>query len=152
MTRTDSSPSPLVAVLEDRGVQKSAFLDLQNIAKASVVTAGDQMERAIQLLRKHDLGNVFGLRFLLARLARAGVGLRAERPRARHVLDNAFIRRVLKVGETHVLREIKHDARIPIEHAHQLVGVVDEGPAYEAAGVENVYCLPEGRIYGAREL
>ena len=70
----DSSPSPLVAVLEDRGVQKSAFLDLQNIAKASVVTAGDQMERAIQLLRKHDLGNVFGLRFLLARLARLQAG------------------------------------------------------------------------------
>ena len=72
--------------------------------------------------------------------------------RARHTLDNEFIRRLLKFAQTHILREIKHEARIPIKEAHQLVGVVDEGPAYEAAGVENVYCLPEGRIYGAREL
>ena len=147
LTQPSRAHSPLVAVLEDRGVQKRAFIDLQNAAVKKVVTAPDDMASMEELLRKHALGNVFGLRWILAHLGRAGVVLgKREAPRA---LDNEFIRRVLKYAQTHVLREFKHDARIPIERAHQLVGIVDEGPAYVEAGYENVYCLKEGGIYGA---
>ena len=65
---------PLIAVLEDRGVHKEAFLDLQNAAKSAVATATDSMEKTVELLRKHDLGNVFGLRGILQHLADAGAG------------------------------------------------------------------------------
>ena len=68
--------SPLIAVLEDRGVHKEAFLDLQNAAKSAVATATDSMEKTVELLRKHDLGNVFGLRGILQHLADAGMGMR----------------------------------------------------------------------------
>ncbi|KAI0707368.1 RdRP-domain-containing protein [Earliella scabrosa] len=137
---------PLIAVLEDRGVHKEAFLDLQNAAKSAVATATDSMEKTVELLRKHDLGNVFGLRGILQHLADAGMGMRRNE-RARHTLDNEFIRRLLKFAQTHILREIKHEARIPIKEAHQLVGVVDEGPRWEEEGVQNVFCLKEGEIF-----
>ena len=113
-----------------------------------VITATDHMKDIVELLRKHGLGNVFGLRWTLARLEEAGVGLRREMSQAKFPMDNDFIKRLFKYAQTHILHEIKHDARIKIEKAHQLVGVVDEGPAYVAAGYDDVYCLPEGHIYG----
>lgn len=153
-------------MLEDRGVEIDAFMKLQNDAKEVVATASDSIEDTVELLRKHDLGNVFGIRHLLQHLANAGMGMKkmkkeAVPPKPRPdngdagmempsvtELDNEFIRRLIRFAQTHLLREIKHDARIPIKDAHQLVGVVDEGPRWEADGVENVFCLNEWEIFG----
>ena len=62
---------------------------------------------------------------------------------------NAFIDRLIDSGRTHILREIKYDARIKMENGYQLVGVVDEGRQWIQDGVENVFCLEEGQIFGA---
>lgn len=142
--------SPLIAVLEDRGIHQEAFLELQRIAKATVITAGDTIEKTIGLLRNHDLGTVYGLQWILKRLKDVGVGMGKESPRATYKMDNQFIRRLVDFAQTHVLAEIKHDARIPIQNAYQLVGCADEGPAYIADGddPEDVYCLKEGEIFG----
>ncbi|KAI0367741.1 RdRP-domain-containing protein [Pilatotrama ljubarskyi] len=137
---------PLIMVLEDLGVRKEAFIDLQDHAKAAVVTASDSLAASVALLRKHDLGHSFGLRWILQHLQNAGMCMKRENSTP-HVLDNEFILRLIKFAQSHILREIKHDARIPIPEAHQLLGVADEGPAYVARGLENVYCLNEGEIF-----
>ncbi|KAI0635910.1 RdRP-domain-containing protein [Trametes polyzona] len=156
---------PLIMVLEDLGVSKESFLALQERAKAAVVTASDTMDGTIELLRKHDLGNSFGLRWILQHLQRAGMCMRRERTTP-DVMDNEFILRLVRYAQSHILREIKHDGRIPIAQANQLVGVADEGPAYlqrKAEGKEKlcpanarwweedrdkeVFCLKEGEIF-----
>lgn len=138
-------------VLEDLGVRKEAMLELQNLAKAVVVTASDSMAETINLLRKHDLGHSFGLRHILEHLHRAGMCMRREAS-SPDVMDNEFILQLVKYAQHHILHEIKHDARIPIPNAHQLVGVADEGPAYmlrEEYKDKEVFCLGMGEIFGA---
>ena len=137
---------PLVALLEDLGVHKDVFLSLQEDAKRDTVTASDRIVDTVELLRKHDLGGVFGLRSTLQYLDIVGMGARKDEGKT-HLLNNDFIKRVVKAAQTYILREFKHEARIPIPDANQLVGVVDEGPAWE--GVKNVFCLEEGQIFGA---
>ncbi|OSD06554.1 RdRP-domain-containing protein [Trametes coccinea BRFM310] len=138
---------PLIMVLEDLGVRKEAFLTLQERAKAAVVTASDTMATTIELLRKHNLGNTFGLRWILQHLQKAGMGM--PREGEQRVMDNPFILRLVKYAQSHILREIKHKAAIPIPKAHQLVGVADEGPEYvEMRKMENVFCLKENEIFG----
>ncbi|TFK84610.1 RdRP-domain-containing protein [Polyporus arcularius HHB13444] len=137
---------PLVAVLEDLGIHKSAFVKLQDDQKRETITASDTMAGMVKLLRDHDLGNVFGLRYTLQYLEKAGMGTRKESGKA-HTMDNAFIHRLVKAGQTHIMREFKHEARIPIKDAQQLVGVVDEGTAWLEAGVKDVFRLKEGQIF-----
>ncbi|KAI8980167.1 RdRP-domain-containing protein [Trametes punicea] len=136
---------PLVMVLEDLGVRKEAFLTLQDRAKAAVVTASDTMATTIELLRKHDLGHSFGLRWILQHLQKAGMGM--PREGQQRVMDNEFVLRLIKYAQSHILREIKHEARVPIPNAHQLVGVADEGPEYVKRGLDNVFHLKEGEIF-----
>ncbi|KAH9945450.1 RdRP-domain-containing protein [Epithele typhae] len=139
---------PLVAVLEDLGVEQQAFLDIQNHAKADVVGAHDTLFNvAKKLIQKYGLGDAFGLRWTLEHLARSGVVMWANDSAGQFLLDNDFIRGIVKYAQTYALREFKYETRIPLEKAYQLVGVVDEGPAWVAAGCENVYCLPEGEIF-----
>ena len=68
-------------------------------------------------------------------------------------MDNEFIARLIKYAQTHILSEIKHDVRIPIEKAYQLVGCADKGPACIAEGHDlvKVICLKEGEIFGMSE-
>ncbi|KAI0775229.1 RdRP-domain-containing protein [Trametes elegans] len=136
---------PLIMVLEDLGVRREAFLNLQDKAKVAVVTASDSMEETILLLRKHDLGKSFGLRWILQHLQRAGMHMAHEHENP--VMDNEFILRLVRYAQSHILREIKHEGRIAIPEAYQLVGVADEGPAYEKAGFENVFSLKQGQIF-----
>ena len=128
-------------------------MDLQQMAKEKVVSAPDTIEKTIALLRDHDLGNVYGLRLILERLKKAGIGMGKEKPPPRHYMDNEFIARLIKYAQTHILSEIKHDARIPIDKAYQLLGCADEGPAYIAEGhdPDKVICLKEGEIFGVCE-
>ncbi|KAI0359884.1 hypothetical protein OH77DRAFT_1419222 [Trametes cingulata] len=133
-------------VLEDLGVRKEAFLALQDRAKAAVVTASDSIAASIALLKKHHLGQGFGLHYVLQHLQKTGMCMRRENS-SPYVLDNEFVLRLVRFAQSHILREIKHDARIPIPEAHQLLGVADEGPAYVERGLENVFCLKEGEIF-----
>ncbi|KAI0671718.1 RdRP-domain-containing protein [Trametes maxima] len=138
---------PLIMVLEDLGVRKEAFLQLQDRAKADVVTANDSITKTCALLKKHSLGNGYGLRRILQHLEEAGMQMPREKSKERTAIDNDFVLRLIKYAQSHILREIKHEARIPIPDAHQLVGVVDEGPAYVNRGYKDVFCLKEGQIF-----
>lgn len=134
-------------VLEDRGVTKKAFLTLQKKAIADIHLSSDKILDARQFLRQQQLGGAYRVAFILQCLNALGMGM-PEEETTKYRLNNPFFERALQFAKNHVLRDIKHGARIPIPDGHHLVGVADEGPAYKAAGHENVYCLPESHIYG----
>ncbi len=133
-------------ILEDRGVEKDVFVKLQDRAVADVVTAIDTFEQTVTLLKGHNLGLSFGLPWLLKGLGAAGMGMQEEKTLAS--LKDTFLYSLIKYAQNHVLRDMKHGARIPIPDSYLLVGLADEGPAYERDGVENVFTLQEAQIYG----
>ncbi len=146
---SDSENSPLVMLLEDVGVRRDAFQELQDLAVADAKTMDDSISQFCSVLGAHRLGNAYGLRELLGRLRdRFNMDLKASAGKTIGI-DNPFLRQIRQVTMTDILRDIKHGARIPIPDSYLLVGVADEGPAYAGkTGFENVYCLSVGEIYG----
>ncbi|THU88603.1 RdRP-domain-containing protein [Dendrothele bispora CBS 962.96] len=137
---------PLVTILEDRGVRKDSFLDLQRRAVAEVDILDDSIENCSAFLHAHNLGqNGFYLAGVLEDLGKLECDL-TQKP-LKTCIDNAFFKELRKVARMDVLREMKHQARIPIPDSYLLVGVADEGPVYREKGYDNVYILPEGHIY-----
>lgn len=136
----------MVMILEDRGVKKDSFMALQDMAVADARTIDDSLVQFRQVLKAHSLGGGFRLDFILDQLMKLGLDLKSHNPEQR--LDNPFLAQVRHFAMTHVLRDIKHGARIPIPRSWLLVGVADEGPAYVGPGSQNVYKLPKGKIYG----
>jgi RNA-dependent RNA polymerase len=137
--------------LEDRGVDKQIFIDLQEEAKASIYLSSDSLEEFSHLLRKHGLGGRFHLAFILEQLGRLGLDFKDSNEKKKKAIGGAFVERLLRFSMNHSLREVKFKARIPVPKSYQLVGVADEGQAYINEGVnkEDVFTLGEGRIYGA---
>lgn len=133
-------------ILEDRGVDQSVFIKLQQDAVTDIVKASDSTFETIQLLKMHSLGTSFHLPWILQRLRAAG--MRMEKEGEGTSLNDSFLYSLIAYGQNHILRDIKHSARIPIPDSYLLVGIADEGPAYEAEGVENVFSLNEGQIFG----
>lgn len=133
-------------ILEDLGVEKKSFIELQELAKEDIFTAHDSMEKTIKLMKAHSLGKSYGLSFIIEWFRKLGLGFKHEKNV--RALQDPFLDRLIHYAKNHVLRDIKHGARIPIPESYLLVGVADEGPAYEAAGMENVFSLTKGQIYG----
>uniref|UniRef100_A0A0W0FPC4 RNA-dependent RNA polymerase n=1 Tax=Moniliophthora roreri TaxID=221103 RepID=A0A0W0FPC4_MONRR len=139
---------PLVTILEDRQVKKQAFLDLLDLAVAEVYTIEDSLEASSNFMQDHSLGTGFRVPWILKRLHQRGSYIGTKAPSKSGVnIDNPFLQQLREVGRMDILREIKHSARIPIPDSYLLVGVADEGPAYEEKGYEDVYTLPEGHIF-----
>ncbi|KAF8643903.1 hypothetical protein AX16_008919 [Volvariella volvacea WC 439] len=138
---------PLVMLLEDRGISRDVFLDLQNEAINEARSIDQSTEHFHRVLDSHRLGGPFRLSHILRRL-KYDFNLDINPQTAgEQSLDNYFFRQLRQVAVTAVLRDIKHSARIQVPDSYLLVGVVDEGPAYEKMGYTNVYCLPKGQIY-----
>jgi RNA-dependent RNA polymerase len=129
----------MVMVLEDRGVKKDSFMTLQDKAVANARTMSESLSQFRMILKDQHLGTTYRLNFIIDRL----IELVGEKT------DNAFLNQIRHFALTHVLRDIKHRARIPIPGGWLLVGVADEGPAYVDKGYENVYTLKEGQIFGS---
>lgn len=136
---------PLVTVLEDRGVPIQALLELQEKAVSSTRGAVESVPMFVDLLKKHKLCEDFWVSDILRRLNSLGFGLNPGNPRKR--LDTPFLSSLRSSAINYVLRSIKYRARIPIPESYMLPGVADEGPAYVNMGYEDVYCLPEGKIF-----
>jgi RNA-dependent RNA polymerase len=150
MTYEFVSPSyrPAVMALEDRGVEKQAFIDLQEKAKAQIYHSGDSLEGFSKLLRSHGLGGKYRLGFILEQL----INLRLDFKDGinRKAIQNTFFERLLRFSIHHSLREVKFKARIPIPNSYQLVGIADEGRAYIEEGLseDDVFTLKPDEIYG----
>jgi len=137
---------PLVVVLEDQGVRIESFTELQENAVADARTIHDSCNNFRSVLDEHGLGRPYRLSHLLKRIEELGLDLT---PGNRiPSFDTPFFKQIREVSMLDVLRDIKHNARLRIPESYLLVGIADEGPAYQAAGKENVYSLPENRIYG----
>jgi RNA-dependent RNA polymerase len=151
LVNTNLFSRPAVMALEDRGVNKKIFIDLQEQAKASIYLSSDSLEEFSLLLRKHSLGGKFHLAFILEQLSKLGLDFKDSNEKKKKAIGGAFVERLLRFSMNHSLREVKFKARIPVPKSYQLVGVADEGQAYIKEGVDekDVFTLGPGRIYGA---
>ncbi|KAI0306234.1 RNA dependent RNA polymerase-domain-containing protein [Multifurca ochricompacta] len=138
---------PIVMALEDRGVKKSVFIDLQNAAKAHIYLASDSLKIFAGLLKSHGLGSKFNLTFILEQLIKHGLEFKGHPDN--EAIRSAFLGRLVRNSINHSLRDLKFKARIPVPQSYQLVGVADEGQAYINEGVDpsKVFTLKEGFIY-----
>jgi len=135
-------------LLEDVGVRKESFRDLQDLAVTRARTIDDSISRFNEILASHTLGSGYRLREIMGRLQdRYNMDLKSD-GRQTISMDNPFFSQLRQVAMNDVLRDIKHSARILVPDSYLLVGVADEGPAYEAAGYTNVFKLEESQIYG----
>ena len=134
--------------LEDRGVEKDTFMDLQEMAKAKIYLSSDSLEKFRELLRDHGLGGKYHLGFIIEQLLK--VGLDFKDGNNKKAIKSAFFERLLRFSIHHSLRAVKYKARIPVPKSYQLVGVADEGRAYINEGVneDEVFTLKPGTIYG----
>lgn len=137
------------------------FLKIQEEALADVTGAQESITTACRFLQANGIGWGFGLRYILEQLGKLGLDLK-ERPARidddpadseKKVLNNNFMLSTLKFAEFHVLRDIKHRARIPVKDSHVLVGVADEGPEYRNRGEAKIngvkiYLLSEANVFG----
>ena len=135
-------------VLEDRGVSKEVFFELQQLAKRDVDTARDSLDNFRRLLKLNNLGNKYHLAFIVESLS--CLGLDFTEHGSMKPLGSEVFSRLVRYSINSVLRTLKHRARIPIPKSYKLVGVADEGVQYIKDGVpaEDVYTLPAGRIFG----
>jgi RNA-dependent RNA polymerase len=134
--------------LEDRGVERETFLELQNKAKAKIYLSSDSLEKFVGLLRDHGLGGKYHLGFILEQLLKLRLDFKGGPGKT--AIKSAFFERLLRYSMHHALREVKFKARIPVPKSYQLVGVADEGRAYINEGVneDEVFALKPGTIYG----
>ncbi|KAJ2933930.1 hypothetical protein H1R20_g3155, partial [Candolleomyces eurysporus] len=138
---------PLVVLLEDLGVRKEAFEKLQDNAIADAKTIDDGIEQFYQFVSSHSLGGPFGLPGLLRRLRDLGLDTKPSGSRETTSIDGPFLRLLRSVAINDVLRDIRHKARIPIPGNYLLVGIADEGVAWQKAGRKDVVTLSAEEIY-----
>ncbi|KAG6878981.1 hypothetical protein C0992_006116 [Termitomyces sp. T32_za158] len=136
---------PLIMILEDLGVRVDSFKRLQEDEIAEARTINDSSAQFRKVLVAHSLGRSYRLPDLLSKIE--GLKLDLQARQAIPGFDNRFIRQIRRVSMLDILRDIKHNARLRVPESYLLVGVADEGPAYQAAGMENVYTLPDGHIF-----
>src|ERR1700759_1665723 len=105
-------------ILEDRGVSKEAFIELQELAKRDVYTACDSLADFRKLLKANNLGNKFHVAFILEQLSLLGLDL-TDRD-GKKVIGNALFGRLLRYAINDTLRKMKHRARIPVPNSYQL--------------------------------
>ena len=144
--KSNFSHSPLITILEDRGVEKKAFLKLQEQAISEIEMSSDTVSSMADLFKKHQLGSRFRLPNILSCLAAVNMRTPKEARDAEHVLKDPFFDRLIYTAKYALLRDIKFTARIPIKEGYHIVGVADEGPTYRVPEDE-VYKLKEGEIF-----
>ena len=105
---------PLIMVLEGLGVEYQVFKHYQDKAVLDAEDSRKDLKRAGRLLESFGLGTSFRLPSVMYHLHKLGVPMQKD-PFYKHIMDFAI---------NHVLRELKHRARIPIP-GYTLVGVAD---------------------------
>ncbi len=133
-------------ILEDKQVRRDSFQELQDNAVADILTIDDSIKDFNSILKDHSLGSQYRLSYILDKVSTLGFDLH---PQGRTPgIDTPFLKQLRQVAKIDLLREVKHSARIPIPGSYLLVGVPDEGPAYEQGGHENVFTLKQNEICG----
>ncbi|KAJ7102468.1 RdRP-domain-containing protein, partial [Mycena belliarum] len=126
---------PLIALLEYHGTPGDAFMGLQKLAIDEVESIKGSLIQASKIFSQHGLGASFRLPSLFNNLfhqLKFEIGPWSDSQFFQHQL----IKSALACAITHILREIKHRAHIPVPGSYTLIGVSDEWD-----------CLEDGEIY-----
>jgi len=107
---------PLIMVLEGLGIKYDVFEKLQNAAVVDVMDAKTSLENAANTLNQFGLAASYRLSSTLLHLAKLDMT---------PSLMGDFYERMIEITIHHILRDLKHHARIPVNDAYTLVGVAD---------------------------
>ncbi|KAL0576516.1 hypothetical protein V5O48_005461 [Marasmius crinis-equi] len=107
---------PLIMLLEGLGVPYETFRIYQELAKDEAKEAAESFDKASYFLQGHGLGTSFRIPSVLLNLSKLHIS---------DIGDDGFYDKVMEYGINHVLRLLKHRARIPVPGAYNLVGVAD---------------------------
>jgi RNA-dependent RNA polymerase len=144
-------------ILEDRGVSRDIFLELLHRAEADAKLIDSSLSACCKIITSHSFGNAFHFPWILEQLEKRNGDFAepASKSHKKTNIDSQFLQGLRNVSRMQVLKEIKHEARIPIPESYLLAGVADEGPAYvdnpdiPEFNEKDTFCLPENNIYGA---
>ncbi|KAK0218131.1 RdRP-domain-containing protein [Armillaria fumosa] len=142
ITTTSSKPiycylnRPMIALLEHHEVPHKSFKDLQDRAIAEVRQIKKSLDAAATTFTHHGLGASFHLESLFRNIARILQMELSEDLDSESGVHYGLLKTVIAYGATHILREIKHRARIRVPGSYTLIGVSDEWN-----------CLEEGQVY-----
>jgi RNA-dependent RNA polymerase len=107
---------PLIMVLEGLGVGYEVFKRLQDAAVQDVSDATTSLKKASKTLDQYGLGSSYRLSSTLVHLAKLDI--------IPSIMGD-FYDRMIEITIHHVLRDLKHHARIPVDEGYTLVGVAD---------------------------
>nr|CAA83245.1 unnamed protein product [Phanerodontia chrysosporium] len=107
---------PLIMIMEHLGVPYEVFEELQDMAVEEAQESVESLEKAARLLETFGLGASYRLTSIFLSLHKLGVG---------PLTGDEFWQKMMDFAINHVLRELKHHARIPVPNAWNLVGVAD---------------------------
>ncbi|KAK0188748.1 RdRP-domain-containing protein [Armillaria mellea] len=127
---------PMIALLEHHAVPHKSFEDLQDRAISEVRQIKKSLDAAANTFTHHGLGASFHLESLFRNMARILQVELSEELDSESGIHYGLLKTAVAYGATHILREIKHRARIRVPGSYTLIGVSDEWD-----------CLQEGEIY-----
>lgn len=109
---------PLIMLLEGLGVPYEVFQQLQDAAVRDAQESVESLASSARLLEIHGLGVSYRLTSTMLALHKLGVG---------SLYKDEFWQQMMDFAVNHVLRELKHHARIPVhgQDSWTLVGVAD---------------------------
>ncbi|KIO24175.1 hypothetical protein M407DRAFT_213194 [Tulasnella calospora MUT 4182] len=113
----------LIMILETLGVPADIFLGLQQEAIRDVEAATESFSDCAEFLDTNGCGTSYHISSVFLHLTRLGLTLGGQGPTA--VNSDGFLKRSIRFAKNHVLREMKHRARIPVKESYTLVGVAD---------------------------
>lgn len=114
----------MIMILETLGVPAKVFIKLQDEAVREVEEATQTLAKCSKFLDAHGIGTSYRLSSVMLNLHKLKVGLQFEAGASLN-LNDPFLDRAIEFAANHVLRVMKHKARIPVKGSYTLVGVVD---------------------------
>lgn len=130
---------PLIMILEALGVPYRVFDTLQTRAITQVHTAARSLRGLAEIMEAYGLGTSYRLPSIFLSLSK----LHVEAPP-----DDSFFHRVNDFTVHHILRDLKHHARIPLDrHGWTLVGVADIHGWLREREVYAYIRLPDGAAF-----
>ncbi|KAK0202972.1 RNA-dependent RNA polymerase [Desarmillaria ectypa] len=142
ITTTSANPiycylnRPLIALLEHHKVPNKSFKDLQDRVIDEARQIKRSLDAAATTFAHHGLGASFHLESPFRNMARTLQVELSEYIDSESGIHYDLLTTVIAYASTHILKGIKHHARIRIPGSYTLIGVSDEWD-----------CLKEGEIY-----
>ncbi|EIN05637.1 RdRP-domain-containing protein [Punctularia strigosozonata HHB-11173 SS5] len=140
---------PLIMILEGLGAPAAAFEALQDAAVEEAEAARESLQKSARMLEVHGLGGAYRLPSVADVPHRLGLPRSSEARGTTQCIDDEFMDRMVAFAVNHVLRELKHHARIPVPDSWTLVGIADIHGVLEEGEVFACVQPPQGgqRVY-----